>query len=220
MRRGLDMTQHANNPPSPEPPADPDEVEILEVEGMSGNEPMPFGDEVEIVFEDKPEPEPEPVSAPPPAADVAGRERLLRLQADFDNFKKRIEREQEDFRRMATLRLVTALLPVLDNFERALASAAGGDGALLSGVELIHRQMLEALRKEGLRPVEVLGQPFDPSVHEAVATDAAPGRPPNSVVEEFQRGYFLHERLLRPALVRVSVSADPQEEETVTGEVG
>lgn len=80
--------------------------------------------------------------------------------------------------------------------------------------------MLEALRKEGLRPVEAIGQPFDPTVHEAVATDAAPGRPPNSVVEEFQRGYFLHERLLRPALVRVSVSAAAREEDAATGEVG
>lgn len=112
---------------------------------------------------------------------------------------------------MATSRLVTSLLPVLDNLERAIATERpeGEDVALRTGVQLIHRQLIEVLRREGLRPVDALGQPFDPAIHEALATEPAPGLPPNTVVEEIQRGYFLHERLLRPALVRVSVREGP-----------
>ncbi len=207
------MTQDREEPRSRDDPPDNEEIEILEVEGLA--EPVEEGerDEVVVDFEEP--------SAPPPRVeerreDPAGRERLLRLQADFENLRKRIEREQAEFRTIATIRLVTELLPVLDNLERALASERleGESTAFRAGVELIQRQLVDALRKEGLRPVDALGQAFDPEIHEAVAVTTAPGLPENTVIEEIQRGYFLQERLLRPALVRVSVGGEARDEGT------
>jgi molecular chaperone GrpE len=98
-------------------------------------------------------------------------------------------------------------LPVLDNFERALSAArdAGQDALFHDGIVLIFKQLLEELRKEGLAAVDTVGEPFNPEVHDAVATLQHSGFPPNTVVEEMQRGYLLHGRLLRPALVTVSV---------------
>jgi molecular chaperone GrpE len=193
----------------PAVPDDPEEIEILEIEGMAESEAPPARDEIEILFDERPEPSRAPAVQETPE-DAASRDRLLRLKADFDNLRKRIEREQEEFRNVATSRLVTALLPVLDNLERAIASAGseGGEASLRVGVELIHRQLLDVLRKEGLRPVDAVGQPFDPMIHEAVATDETPGYPPNTVIEEVQRGFFIHDRLLRPALVKVSLNAN------------
>jgi molecular chaperone GrpE len=100
------------------------------------------------------------------------------------------------------------LLPVLDNFERALSTArqAGVDGQLHDGVALIFRQLLDELRREGLEAVDTVGEPFDPAVHEAVATAEDTGLPPHTIVEELQRGYLLQGRLLRPALVRVALA--------------
>lgn len=148
----------------------------------------------------------------PPGApddDVArnDRDRLIRLHADFDNYKKRVEREQREYRRLASGELIRRLLPVLDNFERAVSAAADeeGEGNLRHGVILIFKQMLDEMRKEGLVAVDTVGLPFDPNVHEAVATDDNPELPPNTVVEEMQRGYLLHDRLLRPALVKVNM---------------
>ena len=113
-----------------------------------------------------------------------------------------MERERIEHRLRATESLLARLLPVLDNFERALAARAGEDG-LRSGVQMIYRQLFDELRREGLRPVEALGQTFDPAVHEAVATTTDSGLPPHTVVGELQRGYFFGDRLLRPSLVRV-----------------
>jgi molecular chaperone GrpE len=135
------------------------------------------------------------------------RERLIRLQADFENYKKRVERDRVDYLRHATSDLLGRILPVLDNFERALASVRPGGSidAFVEGVELIHRQLLSALEREGLREMESIGQPFDPGVHEAVATETDPALPPHVVTHVFQRGYLLHDRLLRPAMVRVRI---------------
>jgi len=208
------MTQKRQDGARREVPGDPDEIEILEVEGMDDAGARNGRDEVEVVFEERP-------PAAEPREDSATRERLLRLQADFENLRKRIEREQAEFRTVATIRLVTELLPVLDNFDRAIASERleGENEAFRAGVELIHRQLAEALKKEGLRPVDAVGQPFDPAIHEAVATGPASGLRENTVIEEIQRGYFLRERLLRPALVRVSVGGGVGAGDAVSWEV-
>jgi molecular chaperone GrpE len=141
--------------------------------------------------------------------DIPDSERLLRLKADFDNFKKRTEREQEASARHASAGLVTRLLPVLDNFERALARdvPVRDTNSFREGIEMIFRQLLEELRKEGLASVDSIGQPFDPNVHQAVATDSRSDLPSQTVLEELQRGYLMHDRLLRPSLVKVCVEA-------------
>ncbi|MDN5347503.1 MAG: molecular chaperone GrpE [Clostridia bacterium] len=139
--------------------------------------------------------------------------RLQRLQADFDNFRKRMRREQIEVRQFATERLIKALLPVLDNLEMALraASAEGEKEGLLAGVQMICRQLVDILRQEGLKPMEVLGLPFDPALHEAV--ECVPASAPeenNRVVEELRKGYFLRDKLLRPALVKVALAGGPE----------
>jgi len=197
------------------PESDPmDDIEILEVVGLDeGGTPLIEGEaedveDVEVVFDEASD-SPSQDTAPEPDETREIRDRLLRLQADFENFKKRIERERLDHLRYATAELVGRLLPVLDNFERAIAAfrPEGPSEAVIEGVQLIHRQLLQELEKEGLRGMESVGQPFDPGLHEAVATEADASLPPHSVTQVFQRGYFLHDRLLRPAMVRVCVDA-------------
>jgi molecular chaperone GrpE len=136
-------------------------------------------------------------------------ERFKRLQSDFENLEKRSDREREGYTHRATVGLVTRLLPVLDNFERALSvGSEPTDGeAMRDGVVLIFRQLADELRREGLEAIDALGQSFDPEIHEAVETDTASGKPSNFVVDEFQRGYRLKGDLLRPALVKVSIDA-------------
>jgi molecular chaperone GrpE len=188
-----------------------EDVEILEVIGLDdGAEPVAEidPDDVEVVFEES-EPVPEPAEAPPVGIpeEVKLRERLLRLHADFENYKKRTERDQIEHVRFATAGLVERILPVLDNFERAVAAARPGpaDVALIEGVALIQRQLIVELEAEGLRPMESVGERFNPVLHEAVATDPDSPLPPHTVTEVFQQGYFLHDRVLRPAMVRVRV---------------
>jgi molecular chaperone GrpE len=215
------MSRDEQRPKGPPPPSD-DDIEILEVVGVDEDGAFPSAvepavaedDAVEIVFDD--EAAAPPVPAPPPdgierRVDLATRERFLRLQADLENFKKRMERERADHLRHATGALVARLLPVLDNFERAIVAARGGGDpeALRAGIEMVYRQFLEELRREGLRDIEALGLPFDPEVHEAVATQSGSPLPVNTVVEEMQRGFYFQDRVLRPALVRVSVEGEP-----------
>lgn len=210
-------------PPDPDPS---DDIEILEVVGLDEDgapvEEAVDEDDVEIVFEDAP-PKPKSKATAPvrPPEDEVLRERLVRLQADFENFKKRIDRERSDYFHHATSGLVARLLPVLDNFERALAAARGAAGPpahpLLEGIVLIQRQLLEELSREGLHPMDSIGSAFDPEMHEAVATDTTSGAAPNTVTAVLQRGYFFHDRVLRAALVRVCVeggaAATPSERE-------
>jgi molecular chaperone GrpE len=203
-----------NAKPRPELPADrEEEVEILEVVGVDEDAPPAPADEVEVEFDDEGGPLPALPGRPAPApagAESVERERYLRLYADFENLKKRVERERVEHRLRATESLLERLLPVLDNFERALA-ARSGEEALRTGVQMIYRQLYDELRREGLKPVEALGQLFDPSVHEAVATTADSGLPAHTVVGELQRGYFFGDRLLRPSLVRVQTDeAQPE----------
>jgi molecular chaperone GrpE len=132
-------------------------------------------------------------------------DRLLRKTAEFDNFKKRTERERREFAEWAAAELIGDVLAVVDDFERALNVPAPPEAARYrEGVELIHRQLADLLRKRGLQAIETTGVDFDPTVHQAVAYDESPGARDGEVVAELRRGYRLGERLLRPALVRVA----------------
>lgn len=133
-------------------------------------------------------------------------DQLLRRQADFENYRKRTEREQREFRQYTEAALVESLLPVLDAFERALA-APGSENAeeYRKGVELIYKQLFDILARAGLKPVEAVGKPFDPHYHHAVERVETAEHPDHEVLGELQRGYLLKDRLLRPALVRVAV---------------
>ncbi|MGA8041409.1 MAG: nucleotide exchange factor GrpE [Terracidiphilus sp.] len=130
-------------------------------------------------------------------------DRLARLQAEFENARKRAERERHDFRDHATGSVVERFLPVLDNFELAL-KATGSADQLRSGVELIVKQMEDVLRQLQVVPVPAVGEEFDPRHHEALGTVEREDVPDHHVAEEIRRGYKLRERLLRPALVRVA----------------
>ncbi|MGH9362582.1 MAG: nucleotide exchange factor GrpE [Thermoanaerobaculia bacterium] len=140
------------------------------------------------------------------------RERLLRAHADFENLRKRTERERQEQRRYALFDTMRELIAVVDNLERALA-AGGAAEDLKTGVELILKQLRELLRRHGVTAVEALGRPFDPAEHEAVSReeDAAVSSP--LVTAELQRGYRMHDRLLRPAMVRVSVPSERDEQD-------
>jgi molecular chaperone GrpE len=130
-------------------------------------------------------------------------DRLARLQAEFDNARKRAAREQQEFREFAAADAIKSFLPTLDSFERALK--AGGDSSdFRSGIELIYRQFQDALQKIGVQPIVSLGQPFDPRVHEAIEMVDTTEVPDQHVMDELQRGYKYKERLLRPAMVRVA----------------
>ena len=135
-------------------------------------------------------------------------DRLARLQAEFDNARKRAVREQQEFREYAAADVIKNFLPILDSFERALK--AGGDSNsndFRNGIELIYRQFQDALQKIGVQPIVSVGQPFDPRVHEAVEMVDTTEVPDHHVLDELQRGYKYKERLLRPAMVRVARNA-------------
>jgi molecular chaperone GrpE len=135
----------------------------------------------------------------------------MRTLADFDNFRKRAEREKSELHKYALLEPMRELLPVIDNLERAV-SAGGTVEDLKQGVEMTLLQFRELLRRRGLEPVSAVGHPFDPAVHDAVSRfeDAEVEHP--TVAEELQRGYRIHDRLLRPAMVRVAMPPEPDAE--------
>jgi molecular chaperone GrpE len=130
-------------------------------------------------------------------------DRLARLQAEFDNARKRGVREQQDFREFAAADVIKNFLPILDNFERALKANADST-EFRNGIELIYRQFQDALQKIGVQPIVAVGQPFDPRIHEAVEMVDTAEVPDHHVVDELQRGYKYKDRLLRPAMVRVA----------------
>ena len=132
------------------------------------------------------------------------RDRYLRTLADFENYRKRADREKQDFFKYALSGTIKDLLPVLDNFDRALEHAEEGD-EFHKGVLLIYKQLFDVLRKHGLKPIDEAGVHFDPNIHEAVVTEENPSMPAHTVVAILQKGYYLHDRLLRPALVKVAV---------------
>jgi molecular chaperone GrpE len=135
------------------------------------------------------------------------RDRLLRTAAEFDNYRKRIERERRELAEFAAADLIRDILPIVDDFDRALAAPGWStDAPAREGVELIHRRLLDALRKRGVEPLEVVGQDFNPEWHESVGSEPGAGRRDGEVVAEVRRGYKLGGRLLRAALVRVATS--------------
>ncbi|GBC82309.1 Protein GrpE [bacterium HR10] len=134
-------------------------------------------------------------------------ERLLRLAAEFENYRKRIERERERMREEALVEVLTEFLPIVDDFERALEAARwlrDLDG-VLHGLTVIHRRLLELLARFNVRPMETLGRPFDPTRHEAFAVEPTDEYEENTIIDEYQRGYLMGDRLLRPARVKVAV---------------
>ena len=156
------------------------------------------------------EPQPELESADSPL-DAMRREkealqdRLLRTAAEFDNYRKRVERDRREQAEAATANALTGLLPIIDDLERALKTPVGADvEGFRKGIELIHQQMVELLRKRGVKPIDAVGTEFDPRYHEAVAHESSPEHREGEVIEEFARGYMLGDRLLRPAMVKVA----------------
>lgn len=131
---------------------------------------------------------------------------LLRKTAELDNYRKRVERERRNLEHAAATDLIKDLLPLADDLERALGADVDTTtaGSYREGVELIQRRLLEVLDKRGVTPIDATAQDFDPEVHQAVATEALNGHRDGEVIEELRRGYLLHGRLLRAAMVRVA----------------
>ena len=142
--------------------------------------------------------------------DVAEKhDQLLRVSADFENYKKRMNRQMDDLRKYANESLLKDLLSVVDNLERAINSAAQKtgepiDSCVLEGVEMTLGEITKLLTRYNVTPIEAMGKPFDPAYHEAVMQEPSREYPENTVVNEFQKGYMIHDRLLRPAMVVVS----------------
>ena len=131
-------------------------------------------------------------------------DRLLRTAAEFDNYRKRVDRDRRDVAELAKADAVQDLLPIVDNLERALQAAGSDASSLRKGVELIHLQMVDLLRKRNVTTLDVLGTDFDPNIHQAVAHEESDAHRDGEVMEELQRGYRLGDRLLRPAMVKVA----------------
>lgn len=131
------------------------------------------------------------------------RERLARAQAEFDNARKRAVKEQQDFRDYAAVDVIKPLLPVLDSFERAV-QVKSDPADFRSGVELIYKQLQDALAKIGARAIPAKGEAFDPHIHEAIEMVETSDAPDHEVLEELQRGYKFKDRLIRPAMVKVA----------------
>ncbi len=132
--------------------------------------------------------------------------RLLRLQADYDNFRRRSRQEMEAAAKYRAQNLIESLIPAIDNFDRALGVQVESEDAksLLQGMEMVYRQVTEALKNEGLEAIQSVGESFDPHYHQAVMQVESEDHEPNQVVEELQKGYKLKDRVIRPAMVKVS----------------
>jgi molecular chaperone GrpE len=189
--------------------------------GKSEVEPQEFDTEHELPASDDTAENPQAVEASPARLGAESAEfqklraerdtlldRLARMQADFENARKRAAKEQQDFRDYALADAIKSLLPTLDSFERALQSSAQEKSELRSGVELIYKQLQDSLTKLGLRPIPAKGEPFDPRLHEAIEMVETSDVPDHQIVEELQRGYKLKDRLLRPAMVKVASNSN------------
>ncbi len=215
-RKGsADRALHEEADDSAEATSDSDDsVEILEVVGVNetenaGEEPVPSSSE-----------RPDSDSGPDPDGVIRElretlleknryHDLLLRKQAEFENYRKRAERDGQQAYGSATTAIVSRLLPVFDNLERALRSSEGSTDPLRRGVSLVHQQFLDVMTQMGLVTVEALGAHFDPRLHEAVEMVDADGFEKGIILEEMQKGYLLHDRLLRPALVKVASGDKP-----------
>ena len=132
------------------------------------------------------------------------KDRWLRTRADFDNFRRRAERDRSEYIQFAAMEIVRDLLPILDDFRRAM-KAETADKEYAKGIELIYQRLFETLKKAGLEPVEATGKPFDPNLHQAVDRVQSEDVPDQTVLEEYQSGYNFKGKLLRPAMVKVAV---------------
>ena len=144
-------------------------------------------------------------------------DRLLRLSAEFENYKKRSSREIEEFRKFANQSLIKEMLSVVDNLELAMNSTNGHkaiDKDLLQGLEMTHREILKVFEKFNVKPIDAKGQPFDPTFHEAVMQEESNDYAKNTVINEMQRGYMIHDRLLRPSMVVVAKPRENTDGET------
>jgi molecular chaperone GrpE len=175
-----------------EPAADArDAVERMEEEGgtVQGVDPAPaLADEIVELRRDR----------------DGLQDRLLRQVAEFDNYRKRIDRERKESAEYAAADVLQDILPILDDFERALQVDAPGSEPYRQGLEIIHRALLDLLRKRGVTAIDTVGTDFDPHIHQAVSYEDAPDKRDGEVIEEFRRGYRLGDRLLRPAMVKVA----------------
>ena len=156
---------------------------------------------------------PDPPSAPDPVSDLQRerddyQDRWLRKSAEFDNYRKRVDRERRDYGDRAVVDVIRDVLLVVDDFDRALEVDAGLESAAAyrQGVALIHTKLHDLLRKYGVRPFDTIGKDFDPNVHEAVISEPSPDHREGEVIGELQRGYMIGEKLLRPAMVKVATS--------------
>ncbi|SLM29726.1 Protein grpE [Desulfamplus magnetovallimortis] len=150
------------------------------------------------------------------AALNAEKDRVLRISAEFENYKKRSAREMADFRKFANETLIKKLLTVVDNLERAIASATADDqnadkSSIVEGVEMTHRDILKLLESFSVKPLEAQGKQFDPAFHQAITQQESDEYPDNTVITEFQKGYLLHDRLIRPSMVVVSKATSKNE---------
>ncbi len=134
------------------------------------------------------------------------REQLLRLAADFENFRKRSMREMQEARKFGSEKVLFGLLPVIDNLNRALAASDGDDSPIVQGLNMVMKQFADVLESFGVKGFDSLGQPFDPECHEAVGQAPGSDAPPGTIVEELLKGYHFYERLLRPAQVLVAAA--------------
>ena len=145
-------------------------------------------------------------------------DKYLRLAAEFENYKRRVQRDQSDTIRFANEKLLRDMLPTLDNLERAIQSGRNQDNVnkLLEGIDLTYKHFIETLQKMGMTQVSSVGEIFDPAKHQAVGQVESSSVPENAIVEEYQKGYFLHDRILRPAMVTVAkaIPATPDGEAT------
>lgn len=141
-------------------------------------------------------------------------DRLLRVSAEFENYKKRASREMEEFRKFSNQSLIKEMLSVVDNLELAMKSTNGHktiDKGLLDGLEMTHKKILKVFEKFNVKPISAKGQPFDPTFHEAVMQEETDEYPGNTVINELQKGYLIHDRLLRPSMVVVAKSKEKKD---------
>jgi len=136
-------------------------------------------------------------------------DRFLRVSAEFENYKKRSAREMDDFRKYANQSLIKEMLAVVDNLERALNSSNGSssnDKCMADGVNLTLKEILKVFEKFNVKPIESIGQPFDPTFHQAMMQEETDEHPENTIITELQKGYMIHDRLLRPSMVVVAAA--------------
>lgn len=142
-------------------------------------------------------------------------DRFLRVSAEFENYKKRSSREISEFKKFANESLITALLPVIDNLERAVCSSKENNcdiDSLREGIDLTLNEIVKVLEKFDVKPIEALGKEFDPNFHQAMMQEASLDHPDNTILQELQKGYMIHNRLLRPSMVVVSKQTEKEED--------